>query len=95
MNNIYVTNLVNGGWGHWLQFSACSHTCGSGTKVRWRYCNSPRPSHGGQPCQGPEKDTQSCHVTNCVGPSPGIHFRLSVLKALIHDYGPLLVYVET
>ncbi|XP_045184211.2 coadhesin-like [Mercenaria mercenaria] len=61
---------VNGGWGHWLPFSSCSHTCGTGTKSRWRYCNNPRPSHGGQPCHGTQTDTQSCHLADCVGPSP-------------------------
>jgi len=61
---------VNGGWGNWLPFSQCSHTCGSGSKTRWRYCNHPRPSHGGQPCVGGQTDTQTCTVGSCAGPSP-------------------------
>ncbi|XP_052773864.1 coadhesin-like [Mya arenaria] len=61
---------VNGGWGVWLPFSACSHTCGTGSKSRWRYCNSPRPSNGGTFCQGSSTDIQSCHEATCTGPSP-------------------------
>ena len=56
---------VDGGWGHWTMYTACSHSCGNGMQSRYRYCNSPRPSDGGQWCNGDERDIRPCHVAAC------------------------------
>ncbi|KAL4216796.1 hypothetical protein ACF0H5_024517 [Mactra antiquata] len=60
---------VDGGWGSWLPFSHCSHTCGTGTKSRLRYCNNPQPSNGGKQCPGTSEDKQSCHDADCRVPT--------------------------
>ena len=38
-----------------VQFS-----CGKGYKTRRRQCNSPRPKHGGEKCQGVKVETKQC-----------------------------------
>ncbi|CAF4498386.1 unnamed protein product, partial [Didymodactylos carnosus] len=40
--------------------SACTGSCGNGTTVRTRNCNSPSPAFGGLMCQG-----QALNVTVC------------------------------
>merc|ERR1712062_247963 len=43
---------INGGWGNWATYGACSATCGAGTKTRTRKCNNPTPAYGGAQCVG-------------------------------------------
>ncbi|XP_062857960.1 hemicentin-1 [Trichomycterus rosablanca] len=56
---------VSGNWGTWLPWSPCSETCGTGMQTRIRLCNSPPPSFGGPPCQGPDTQTQVCTERSC------------------------------
>lgn len=67
---------VNGQFGDWKQWGACSVTCGTGTQTRIRYCNSPSPSNGGSDCQGPREDTRPCLQGNCPGADliPSLNF---------------------
>ena len=58
---------VHGGWGPWGAWSACTKTCGSGTQIQERRCDSPRPDHGGRPCEGPGQQSQACNTRNCPG----------------------------
>ncbi|KAK3764431.1 hypothetical protein RRG08_040027 [Elysia crispata] len=52
---------IDGEWGTWTAFSACSVTCGGvGEKVRERVCDRPAPNHGGRDCIGSPQDIQSC-----------------------------------
>ncbi|KAK3740919.1 hypothetical protein QZH41_006085 [Actinostola sp. cb2023] len=55
----YITKYcpINGKWGTWSKWSACSMTCLSsmnayGTRSRFRKCDSPAPSCGGAACAG-------------------------------------------
>ena len=50
---------IDGGWGNWGLWSLCP-ACGTGTIYRERKCDSPFPMYGGQPCQGPHKETMIC-----------------------------------
>lgn len=48
---------VNGGWSSWKPWqsaSACSVTCGTGSKrfTSTRSCNNPKPQNGGRGCSG-------------------------------------------
>ncbi|TPP66839.1 Hemicentin-1, partial [Fasciola gigantica] len=39
---------VNGAWGAWTPWSACTATCGAGLSQRQRRCDNPPPSNGGK-----------------------------------------------
>ncbi|XP_062331210.1 thrombospondin-2-like isoform X1 [Osmerus eperlanus] len=56
---------VDGGWGLWSPWSACSLTCGEGNITRVRLCNAPPPQRGGQDCVGETKEMQPCNNTPC------------------------------
>ncbi|KAK3084929.1 hypothetical protein FSP39_021552 [Pinctada imbricata] len=56
---------VDGGWSAWL-FTACSATCGDGTRSRVRLCNNPAPSNGGLFCNGSANQTEACNERACV-----------------------------
>lgn len=57
--------LVDGGWGFWSPWSACSALCGQGFTVRTRSCDSPAPAFGGKDCIGKKDESQQCHVDPC------------------------------
>ncbi|KAK7491979.1 hypothetical protein BaRGS_00016825 [Batillaria attramentaria] len=54
---------VDGFYGDWSDWGACSVTCGGGSQERNRTCTPPK--YGGQDCQGPDHDTQTCNTHNC------------------------------
>ena len=56
---------VNGRWSLWATWSACSKTCGTGTKTRKRSCTNPPPQNGGKGCKGIDKQTKSCLLKAC------------------------------
>jgi len=56
---------VHGGWSEWSDYSACSHSCGLGTKSRVRFCSSPSPKDGGNQCVGDMKETSKCMLGEC------------------------------
>ncbi|XP_062577895.1 SCO-spondin-like [Saccostrea cucullata] len=56
---------VNGGWTSWESWSTCSVSCGAGIESRVRSCTHPAPSHGGKPCTGDLKETQTCVLAPC------------------------------
>uniref|UniRef100_A0A914CKR9 Peptidase M12B domain-containing protein n=1 Tax=Acrobeloides nanus TaxID=290746 RepID=A0A914CKR9_9BILA len=51
---------INGGWSEWTSWSECSEPCANGQKSRTRYCTNPRPSNGGQQCNGSDFELKSC-----------------------------------
>ncbi|XP_076472307.1 uncharacterized protein LOC143301799 [Babylonia areolata] len=52
---------VDGGWGTWQAWSACSVSCmGVGVQARTRQCDNPAPLHGGAQCSGTPDQTQTC-----------------------------------
>lgn len=56
---------VDGGWGQWSYFSACSRTCGGGIQFATRECNHPEPTNGGKYCIGNRIKYKSCNSENC------------------------------
>ncbi|XP_075437684.1 adhesion G protein-coupled receptor B1 isoform X4 [Ascaphus truei] len=54
---------VHGTWDEWSPWSLCSSTCGRGFRERTRSCNPPQ--FGGNPCDGPEKQTKFCNIALC------------------------------
>lgn len=56
---------VAGAWDEWSPWSLCSSTCGRGYRSRTRTCTPPQ--FGGDPCDGPEKQTKFCNIAVCPG----------------------------
>eukprot|EP00111_Clytia_hemisphaerica_P007868 TCONS_00022855-protein len=56
---------INGKWGNWTSFGACSKSCGRGFQIRSRSCNNPPPKDGGKDCVGPASDNRACNAQNC------------------------------
>ncbi|XP_028409018.1 uncharacterized protein LOC114531606 [Dendronephthya gigantea] len=58
---------IHGNLSDWSEFSGCNKSCGSGIRIRYRYCTNPEPQHGGDNCSelGPTKDVVSCNLTPC------------------------------
>ncbi|XP_059195451.1 adhesion G protein-coupled receptor B1 isoform X7 [Centropristis striata] len=57
------SQTVHGAWDEWSPWSLCSSTCGRGYRSRTRTCTPPQ--FGGDPCDGPEKQTKFCNIAVC------------------------------
>ena len=57
-----TVQLVDGGWGNWIEFGHCSVTCGVGAVRRYRLCDTPPP---GEVCEGTSEDQVLCHRESC------------------------------
>ncbi|XP_069118470.1 uncharacterized protein [Argopecten irradians] len=59
----------DGGWGNWGSWGACSVTCESGTKRRYRVCDNPSRVGSGSYCSGINYDITNCRpcadIANC------------------------------
>ncbi|XP_058662321.1 thrombospondin-1 [Ammospiza caudacuta] len=56
---------INGNWGPWSPWDACTVTCGGGLQRRSRLCNNPEPQYGGKTCVGEARGTQVCNKQDC------------------------------
>ena len=56
----FVLDKVDGGFS---VFSACSKTCGGGTRIRT--CTNPEPRNGGKGCVG--ESQEACNTKACEG----------------------------
>ena len=60
--------LVDGNWGAWSEATPCNKSCGYGYKHRYRKCDNPAPTYGGEYCRGPSVDViPECNVQQCPG----------------------------
>ncbi|WAR30318.1 HMCN1-like protein [Mya arenaria] len=67
---------VDGAWGHWSSWDACSVSCGRGQNGRSRKCDSPAPAYGGSNCLGSSRAHRECNMGSC----PGIAVNLSTTE---------------
>ena len=58
---VFLFSIVDGHYGPWSKWSACSKTCKEGQQSRIRECNSPAPQHGGMNCTGDSNENQVCN----------------------------------
>ncbi|VDH95487.1 Hypothetical predicted protein [Mytilus galloprovincialis] len=56
---------VNGNWGSWSVWTACSSSCDSGHQTRSRLCNNPAPSSNGAYCYGKSFEVLNCSIASC------------------------------
>lgn len=59
-----VSEADSGSWGAWSPWSACTSTCGGGTRNRYRFCDSPPPRYGAKFCEGSSLETMRCGPDN-------------------------------
>ena len=64
-NSYIIYHTVNGNWGTWTSYGACSVTCGVGTQQRTRSCDNPAPSGGGTTCPGDALEARTCFDVTC------------------------------
>ncbi|XP_056009334.1 SCO-spondin-like, partial [Ostrea edulis] len=68
--------IIDGAWGTWTSWGACSKTCGGGKQSRSRTCDDPKPANGGKDCSGSSADFQDCNSQDCPTPAPGQYQQL-------------------
>ncbi|KAJ7372571.1 hypothetical protein OS493_017842 [Desmophyllum pertusum] len=51
---------LNGHWGRWAAWSACSRSCGKAYQTRSRMCDDPSPQFNGDICEGVLVEVQMC-----------------------------------
>ncbi|XP_067391212.1 hemicentin-1 isoform X2 [Emydura macquarii macquarii] len=56
---------VDGKWATWTSWSACTVSCGGGTKQRTRDCSDPTPQFGGHNCEGNDIQIDFCNSDPC------------------------------
>uniref|UniRef100_A0ABM5GDB4 Hemicentin-1 n=1 Tax=Pogona vitticeps TaxID=103695 RepID=A0ABM5GDB4_9SAUR len=56
---------VNGKWTSWSSWSACTMSCGGGTRQRTRVCSDPPPKYGGHKCEGNDVQVDFCNSDPC------------------------------
>ena len=86
-------NNTNGGWSSWKPMvSACSTSCGHGTKVVFsRECNNPSPTNEGAQCVGSTTQSVPCINQHCPGE---VEFNLLVFSISEYwNFGTLLITI--
>ena len=77
VNHFFVLQCdVDGGFGEFYDVTACTKSCGGGTKQQRRECNNPTPVGDGQPCVGDATRTVDCN-TQAVSKVSGIDMKCS------------------
>jgi len=56
---------IDGRWGSWSNWTACSRSCGGGVQKTTRECNKPRPAFNGKSCIGERARHRLCNVKPC------------------------------
>ena len=68
---IYTLELeseaIDGEWGSWQSWTACSNTCGGGSRSRQRTCSNLPPVNGGKTCTGSSSESSECNTNECKG----------------------------
>lgn len=68
--------IVNGNWGEWTGYEACTASCGGGYQYRMRLCDSPKAQDGGLTCllsdnsgyrSVLERTSRQCNAKPCPG----------------------------
>ena len=79
---IFIVHTVNGHWNTWSNWSACSTSCGQGSKTRTRACSNPKPMNGGRSCTGSSLSTNTCLMKVCPGKLSYMNIKTVTAKSL-------------
>ncbi|XP_077445946.1 A disintegrin and metalloproteinase with thrombospondin motifs 7 isoform X2 [Stigmatopora argus] len=83
---------VNGGWGTWSEWSACSRSCGAGIESAQRDCDNPVPRNRGKYCLGERRRYRICNTTPCPNNDPSFrdiqcsHFNSALYKGKFYKW---------
>uniref|UniRef100_A0A8B9T6I7 ADAM metallopeptidase with thrombospondin type 1 motif 7 n=1 Tax=Anas platyrhynchos TaxID=8839 RepID=A0A8B9T6I7_ANAPL len=66
----YRPDAIDGSWGPWSSWAACSRSCGAGVQSAERQCSSPTPKYGGRYCLGERKRFRICNIRPCPPDKP-------------------------
>ena len=87
--NLCLFHLVDGGYSDWSPWSACTVTCGGGSRLRNRKCNNPAPANDGKTCfdqqLGSEMESEACNIEPCEGKNLEVKSRWKSLKLMKLD----------
>lgn len=56
---------VDGSWSAWNAWHTCTATCDGGVRIRFRDCDNPAPSDGGNDCPGYGMESSDCNTQGC------------------------------
>uniref|UniRef100_A0A8B9QGY8 Uncharacterized protein n=1 Tax=Apteryx owenii TaxID=8824 RepID=A0A8B9QGY8_APTOW len=57
--------VMDGKWAAWTSWSACTVSCGGGSRQRTRHCSDPAPQFGGHKCEGNDIQIDFCNSDPC------------------------------
>uniref|UniRef100_A0A674IMN9 Hemicentin-1 n=1 Tax=Terrapene triunguis TaxID=2587831 RepID=A0A674IMN9_9SAUR len=57
--------IMDGKWAAWASWSACTVSCGGGTRQRTKDCSDPAPQFGGHKCEGNDIQIDFCNSDPC------------------------------
>ena len=79
---------VDGGYSDWSAWSACTVTCGGGSRMRNRKCNNPAPANDGKTCfdqqLGSEMESEACNIEQCEGERDESGFRSELIVVPVY-----------
>ncbi|XP_057704343.1 A disintegrin and metalloproteinase with thrombospondin motifs 7 isoform X2 [Corythoichthys intestinalis] len=88
----HYPDSVNGGWGTWSEWSACSRSCGAGIESAQRDCDDPVPRNRGKYCLGERRRYRICNTTPCPNNVPSFrdiqcsHFNGALYKGKFYKW---------
>ena len=71
---LYICFIAASGWSVWSNWESCSGSCGQGTTMRNRSCNSLDTSE----CTGGSFESQSCSLNPCPGEAHIFDYLISI-----------------
>ncbi|XP_051918967.1 A disintegrin and metalloproteinase with thrombospondin motifs 7 [Hippocampus zosterae] len=88
----HYPDSVNGAWGTWSEWSACSRSCGAGVESAQRDCDDPVPRNRGKYCLGERRRYRICNTTPCPNNVPTFrdiqcsHFNSALYKGKFYKW---------
>ena len=79
---LFLLFAVDGGWGSWSDWGACSVTCEEGVASRSRSCDNPVPAFNGSSCIGNATGENMCTEKNC----PSMYLNMNCLFSIATSY---------
>ncbi|XP_072202052.1 A disintegrin and metalloproteinase with thrombospondin motifs 7 [Excalfactoria chinensis] len=91
----YRPDAIDGSWGPWSSWAACSRSCGAGVQSAERQCSNPTPKYGGRYCLGERKRFRICNIKPCPPNKPSFRqvqcsqFNPMLYKGKLYKWTPV------